>query len=425
VNRPRLLRWLVASGVLVAAIAHAWYWYAPRERTGIPAREGLARQLLADPTWDWVLWVPYPHQNLARLEDEAGDPQQVVAALAAWTGAEAPRWPAFGPFSAPPASELVVAVDRVHGCTLVEADVFPLVALAARAAGTLAGNPWLGGGEVELDRRPASVGWQGHRWRVSSCLRGPAKSLDLPPEMAGPVLSALRLREPSGPLPAGIFRLIRGPEGLEADLGEPPAAGPRVDPAAAAGTGPLPVAWLVATERGPVAGPEAFLLFEGAGPAANLPPAARLRRGASNALRLPGEALARLAGWGLLSEARAGFELRALSPEALAGARRFADWLAAQDPGADARGPVPALLAEADPARTARLAEHYARELDQVPILGLREGEKLHGLARLLAPWRDCGRVALAVYRRPAAVRLRLCVGESTAAPFDGSDGIP
>lgn len=278
-SRRRRVGWLVALGVLAGAITHAWYWYAPRERAGIPARDGLAGQLLADPTWDWVLWIPFPHQNLARLEDGAGDPQQWVAALAAWTGAEAPHWPAFGPFSAPPSSELVVAVDRTHGCTLVEADVFPLVALAARASGALAGNPWLGGGEVVLDRQPASVGWRGHRWRVSTCLRGSAKALDLPPEMSRPILSAWRLREPSGPLPAGVYRLIRGPEGLEADLGQPPAAGPRVDPASAGGTGPLPVAWLVATERGPVAGPEAVLFFEETGPAAELPPAARLRRG--------------------------------------------------------------------------------------------------------------------------------------------------
>ena len=76
-------RGLLILLVLVAlAIGHYLYWYAPRERAAVPEPGGLPARLLASGAWDACFWIPYPHQNLAKLQGAIGD-------SAAWVGAVA------------------------------------------------------------------------------------------------------------------------------------------------------------------------------------------------------------------------------------------------------------------------------------------------------------------------------------------------
>lgn len=139
----------------VAGAAHLWFWYLPRAHRGRASEHALV--LLGQVDGD-AAWIAHPHQNLAvaarrvdleRLVDAACrlDPQRRCRPL-----------PRFGPLAVPPASEAVLALDG----SLVAFRLHLSIALLARAAGTLAGNPWLAGGAVDGDG--AQVQWRDGWW---------------------------------------------------------------------------------------------------------------------------------------------------------------------------------------------------------------------------------------------------------------------
>ena len=191
-NRPN--RWSLWSGIaallIVAMIGHWYYWYAPRSRTGSPRAEAPTSQVFfGESELPLRLWVPYPHQNLAALEDAVGD-------LAGWTevssyliAEDLAILPSFGP-----------AGDRL----VVAADVYPLVASLARVAGWLAGNPWLAGGSIDLQGSRLQVDWRGSTWMViqgNVALTGEPNVPELPPTHA-----LLGLEQPYGLVPMGLLR---------------------------------------------------------------------------------------------------------------------------------------------------------------------------------------------------------------------------
>ncbi len=175
-----------AVGLLLLGLlaAHVVYWYVPRERAeaprlpraaGVAGRGGSAEEplrLLAGDAYDVCVWIPYPHQNLGVLAAAAGDLQEVVAAAARLSAGEPalPRSkepeepPTFGPFEVPPASEMAACTDLAGGRLRVVARIYPALALVARLAGRLAGNPWLAGG----DAGRSHIAWQGHLWSVTA-----------------------------------------------------------------------------------------------------------------------------------------------------------------------------------------------------------------------------------------------------------------
>ncbi|MCM2269979.1 MAG: hypothetical protein NDJ75_07745, partial [Thermoanaerobaculia bacterium] len=209
----------VAAGALAACAAHVVYWYLPRER---PARPSPAAEAaLAESGWEAVVWIPFPHQNLGLLERRVGDLRRWLELVAPPGRIAADRLPSFGPWSLPPARELVVAQRGEE--LAVELAVYPTVALVARASGRLAGNPWLAGGDVELGRgRAARVTWTEGRWRLASVLRERAPDAAADASGGGDregtgrrdALARLRLGRDVGRWPAGSYRVERGGDGL-------------------------------------------------------------------------------------------------------------------------------------------------------------------------------------------------------------------
>jgi hypothetical protein len=192
----------VAAVVLAVLLAaHVAYWYVPRERPVVPrlgpaeraARRGIGSQpagraagadggtsgeplrVLAAGAYHVCLWVPYPHQNLGALAAAIGDLQDVVGAAVRLTSGEAaegsaPRTrepeepPTFGPFEVPPASEMVACSDLAGGRLKVVARIYPALAVVAKLAGRIAGNPWLAGGAAGSTR----IAWEGRLWTVTA-----------------------------------------------------------------------------------------------------------------------------------------------------------------------------------------------------------------------------------------------------------------
>jgi len=400
----RRWRWPAAALLLAAAVAHWAYGYSARAREGSPRLE-IARALLADPAWEAVLWLPFPHQNLGALDERVGDFRAWLGLIAEVAGRPAPRLPRFGPWTAPPAREWVVAVDGDGGARSAAA-VYPAVALLARAAGRLAGNPWMGGGEVELgDGRRGRVSWSGTVWSFESY---GAAAVSAPPpaeEEGGEALARLRFRKPPDPLPPGLWRLRQDPAGgVVAELGEVP------DPLdAGPGGADAPAAWLAEAAPGPVGGPWALLLWEGGGSVEGFPRAALVARGGGQPWSLPGSRIAKLARLEPRRERVADVVSSAFDPEALAGARGVEPWLLATLPGPAGDAPWRSFAAGADPLRAGAALRRAARHLGRLPVLGEREAARLDRAADLLAPWTGCGDLLVEVWRRPDAARLRIC----------------
>src|SRR3954467_5109220 len=143
----RLLRLAVVPILLLVIAGHFFYWYWPRERASAPA--GLPARLLASGEYGACLWVPYPHQNLGKLEGALTDPASYLAAAARVADLAAPGMRSFGPFAVPPSSEIVACSDLDGRRFLLVARVYPGLAAVAKLSGRLADNPWLRGGEIK------------------------------------------------------------------------------------------------------------------------------------------------------------------------------------------------------------------------------------------------------------------------------------
>src|SRR3954447_21742539 len=165
--RPR--RGCLLVVLLVLALAgHVWYWYIPRVRAATPDPADLPGRLLASGGYDACFWIPYPHQNLGALAAHLPDVEGFVGAAARLAEVEAPELPGFGPFAVPPAREITACSDRAGHGFRVAARIYPALSWIAKAAGRLAGSPWLSGGRVEEEKRTVRIAWQGSLWTVES-----------------------------------------------------------------------------------------------------------------------------------------------------------------------------------------------------------------------------------------------------------------
>jgi hypothetical protein len=242
---------MLAGAAALALLGHAAYHYLPRERSAVPDRSDAPARLLDSWSEGAVLWVPYPHQNLAALARVEGG-GEALAAAARLAGVEPPSLPRFGPFRAPPARELAVAVDDRGERAVLAARVYPLIAGAARLAGRLAGNPWLAGGEASWRGRSARVAWRGALWQMEVGEPGPERSGPPRPALAGedaagePALAWLRLASPQPPFPGGLYRLRREAGDLQMTMGQPAPSLP--------GPPPSPDAALQVITSGPALG---------------------------------------------------------------------------------------------------------------------------------------------------------------------------
>ena len=229
--------------LLLLGTAHVRFWYGARERPAVPDPEALPGRLLMEPPgmgarerppFELVLWLPYPHQNLAVVRKALGGMEETQEWLAAVlrlaearTGTE-PRLslPTFGPFPLPPARGMTLALGegetRGRPNNLLVARIYPSLAWIGRSAGAIAGNPWLKGGRVRAFGGPARVSWDGTLWLIADG-EGAPETLAVPDTLPGsspqPALARLRLGSAAGlgDLPAGGYRLFR-PEGVPGDL---------------------------------------------------------------------------------------------------------------------------------------------------------------------------------------------------------------
>ncbi len=400
----RRVRGLAAAAFALATIAHLVFWYAPRERAASPGR--LAAELEA-PDVEFGIWLAHPHQNLAALARRVDDPRRWAARL---SGREVDVVPAFGPFLVPPASELAV-VAGPEGSLRAAARLHPTFALLARAAGRLAGNPWLAGGAVGRGQ----VRWEGRVWRYRSDpapVDGPAlPTVRAVAQSQEAVLALVRTARPFGPLPAGRFRIGRfaagsGSGSIELRGGDPPEGWP----AAIAPGSPAPAAWWV--ERLPPDGVRGGLIDIGGSTAAGLPLVAVFDRGAGG-FDLPGESLVALVGGEIPERVVDGLRVRALDRTALEVAVPFGRAVTARLTAEFER------LAAVDPGRVGPAAGDLARAARKLPLVGSREARPLEQLAALLEPLAGCPLAALAVGRGEAWTRLVPCADPAPAARVD------
>ena len=403
----------LAALAAAAAAAHFAYWYAARERVGRPGAEAAAT-LLAAGAGGTAVWIAYPHQNLGRLEGSLRDPEAWLAVLGGSDPATRRTLPRFAGFAVPPADGLWLRIDPCGGLR-AELEVYPIVSLLARTAGALAGNPWLGGGEVRSGSRGSgTVTWRRGTWRLELNAEAgagcpPAGAASPAPGGAElpPALAYVRLGSGLEPIPAGLYRLDRRAGELEIhDVARGPAAGAATGgaPEPPAGPGPEdPAGWLAEVDaRG---GLRALAVWESDAAVAGLPAIVVLDRG-RRGFDLPGAELLRLAGERAPEAVVDGIRVSALDRATLERGLHFASvlsaWLAA-------RSERPLTLAAADPSRLEPVVSRLASALGRIPIVGPPRARPFALAAALLEPVRDCRAAGLAVAGDPPSVWLRPC----------------
>lgn len=402
----RLLPLLVVLLLILAAVGHVVYWYLPRERPARPAAEDLPGRLLAaGGSYGAVIWLPYPHQNLAVFEESVGDAGQWLSAVGRWVESDdeeeeggggalgdAVAWPGFGPFRAPPARELAAAMGE-DGIEVLAARVYPALAAVARLAGRVAGNPWLAGGAVEVDGRPATVTWDGTLWTVTrDGASVPSGDEGAAGFETGEALAAVRLDEPAGDaFPAGLYALRRSGDALTLTT-EGAEAGAPVWPDEVEMESVS-----LALLRGPAVvdddeAPAVLLLFEGMdGGLLSLPGAAVLypeslgEVGRGGRLKLPHERLPSMLRRTLdLPEGAAGgLRVVASGPSPLAAAEALAPELA---PRLTLRGTAPVLALWLDPEPTLALLDQVVDALESIPFVSRDDVRRWRDARTVLRP---------------------------------------
>lgn len=406
----RARRRLAVLAVALAVAAHVVYWYAPRARAATPSARAAAA--LAAPGARLTVWIPFPHQNLGAVDDRLAT---LEARLAGLTGAGEERiaeLPRFGPFAVPPARELVLSV-AADGARSAELAVFPVVRWLARAAGALAGNPWLAGGE--LPGRPReSVAWRDGRW----CWRrgGPDRPAPAaaPPGAVPESFALVRTGTAIGPLPPGLYRLVSGTASgtLELIAGGPPDLRAAAEPLE-------PVGWWI--ERVPGADAlRGVAVWDALAGIEGVPAMATLARGPAGSAEfdLPGEQLLELVGAEVPAGEREGVRVRALDRTTLDRGLALAVELAGRV--GDGSGLEVAASADAD--RLAGLLAELADHLRRVPFVGASEAQKVEQAAALLAPLAGSGRLTLEVGTGGAWARVTLGV---EAPPASSAGDVP
>jgi hypothetical protein len=421
----RLLRPAIVLLVLLLAAGYFLLEYWPRERSSVPA--GLPARLLASGEYGACLWLPYPHQNLGKLENSIGDGPAYLAAVARVAELPAPVIRPFGPFSVPPSSEILACSDLDGERFLLVAKVYPVLAAVAKLAGRIADNPWLRGGDVkeergkpdEVEEKVLHVVWREGYWMVRS-----GDEPKLPPAAAAvpypPSLGIFHLGQDVSELPAGSYVLERKEEDLDVTLAgsapppEPPPFVLAADaPSLLAVAGP---AWPADAER-PLP-PAAMALFEvkgglHLGPLGDLPGLAVFNPPGEKRWGLPARGLAGLLAQNLPRGNASGWSIVALDDASLEHAEALAPEISTVvSPDSDADAPpglgeiVLGLWVQPRPA-LARVAQ-FRKGLQKFPLADPRQVERWRDWETLLSPLAACERASIVATRAPSTFLLRL-----------------
>lgn len=428
-------RGLLILLVLVAlAVGHYLYWYAPRERAAAPEPGGLPARLLDSGAWDACFWIPYPHQNLGKLQGALGDGAAWVGAVARIADLPPPVLPAFGPFTVPPSKEIAGCSDLSGKRFLIVARVYPVLAAVSRLSGKLADNPWLSGGEVREVSGPAgddgeptekvlTVAWREGYWTVSTGeapgLESAGKTAAVRPESLG----IFRLLRDVSQFPVDDYRLRREGEDLVLALdGDNPPPPPEPDLPRKIHTVLLAVAgpaW-PASEARPLP-PAAFALFE-------IDEASRGAR-ISSLGSLPGAAVfnvpERESRWGLPAQGLAGLVSKSLPRGNAAGWRinavdstslrhakvlapRLARLASPEPGGAPGNGSRLVLGLWTKPRPALQVISEVRKILQGLPLASRAQLRRWKDWETLLRPLARCEGVELTSTQGPPSFRLEL-----------------
>jgi hypothetical protein len=298
--------------------------------------------------------------------------------------------PRFGPFSLPPARSLAVASDAEGERLVVVARIYPAIAWIARAAGTLARNPWLTGGVVGDAGRRLEVAWDRGHWM----LRTPGEAWPQAAEGGprGPALARLSLDRPLGALPPADYRLVR--TGRHLDL-LTDGAGPDglVEPGRGA---------LIHAERSPAGWRATAVLGPGQGSLQGLPSAVGFARPGVEPPKLPFERLYRLLGIDRRRAEHDGWRLVASDRLALERGRALATEVGRlSESGARQR-----FVVDLDVVR--EVTRELEAGLEGLPLRSIPEVRRWHGASLLLYELGAYDRWSLEVGEDGSTVRSRL-----------------
>lgn len=387
---------VVAAAIIPALAAHFGWSYWPRERAGRLEEGSLTAAVLLSSDLPYRAWVPYPHQNLGVLE-RFRRRSQAVARLA---DLPAPELPSFGPLAAPPAHDLALASSADGRRVVLAARVYRPVAVLARWAGHLAGNPWLAGGAVRSGGDEVTVAWEGATWTVRRDAALPAEGAQ-PPGSAEPVLAALVLGRAAGPLPIGLYRLRRRGGALVLST----AGGEALVPPGFLAAAGVPLAMFQASDRA-----VELLALLPAPADAGLPRWAQVHRGAGRRPSLPGEKLYDLLGKKTLTAGAEGSRWAGTDEEALEVAGTLAAKLpTAAESSSSLRFAVVGNLGEA-----ATALGPLVDQLAQLPFDETRRWSAVLAAAAALGEWSEVSVVVRGEPAAGAAIRLDKAGGSAS-----------
>ena len=416
----RLLRLAIPLLALLLIAGYVVHSYWPRERSAIPS--GLPGQLLASGQYGACLWVPYPHQNLGKVEEAIGDGTAYLGAAARVADLPAPVMRSFGPFAVPPSSEIAACSDLGGERFLLVARVYPGLAAMARLAGRLADNPWLRGGEIreargkkdEVVERVLHIDWRDGYWIVRA---GDEPALPVPPkEPAYPAsLGIFHLGADVSDFPAGDYVLQRQGSDLDVKLlggAEPPPPPAFVEgPDAPALLAVAGSDWPAEAEK-PLP-PAAMVLFDtqgglSLGPLGRMPGLAVLNPQGEKRWGLPAKGLGGLLAQNLPNGNAAGWSIVALDDDSLARAEALAPQISTLVPPAG-DGPDAMILGLwLRPAPALRRVSQFRKGLEKFPLAERRQIERWRDWETLFSPLSACERAAVVATRSPTAFSLRL-----------------
>ncbi len=338
------------------------------------------QRLWHSPDAELSVWLNQPHQNLAVVEAAVGDLDTYLSSLARVAGVSAPSVPSFGPFRFPPAEQFVAVSGGEDWAASV--DIYPSIALSAKTAGRLVGNPWLSGGTVVANGRPTQIRWQGSQWQVGDLSRFATGVKPATEEMRA-ILGRLRFGPHSSQPPPGDYDILVA----EGDLwmvrkGE---AIPQSSFASESGEVAL------ALRESDASGWRMLLLLPTSG---EFPRLISMAAGVER-WPLPGERLLDRLGWGVETTR---FETTRFEQIEAASYQRQ-DLQPALDmlPGLTDRLQSRGRTVYIEAGATVAMSRHLARDLDQVPIIGEGYADYWRAVADLLEPLGTAGIVEASI----------------------------
>ncbi len=377
-------RWVRGSllAILIAVMGHVYYWYWPRLRPATPSAESPVALLVLEEGGAGVrLWVPYPHQTLTHVDRQLADLEAVGEAAEQLFGLAAPRLPTFGPFPFPPAREMAVVADSENQELTAMASVYPLAARLFRVAGWLADNPWMAGGELELQGRKLRIEWQDDLWLATTLSERP-RTGDAETSV-GQCAALLRVPGDTGHFPAGLLRLLERGSGwlLTTTLeGDPESWAARLEPWRSAG---VAVSWSHIGSADGRTDVRSLLVTSESSGSGGLPPLVSIESAESEeASQLPGQRLLEPLGVQVHRHRRGSWILRSYDENLLAIGEVVAERLDRAEALTGIRGST---LGHVDLNEASRALLEVAEALRAVPILGEREATEWLTLAELLA----------------------------------------